>query len=68
MSSFSKAVEENIIEKFGFESTERVRKSWDLLNEDYSHSEYLGNDDNSETSDFRQECHSYVPRLTARTF
>lgn len=72
LSSFSKAVENTIIDKFGYESTERVRKSWDLLNEDYEHSEYLGdkddNDSSGKTSNFRQECHSYVPGLTARTF
>ena len=67
--TFSRQVEDAIIEKFGFEEAARVIESWRLLDKDYEHREFFGGDDvDQSTSNSWQFAHSYVPGLECKPF
>ena len=67
--TFSGQVEQAIHQKFGIEPTKRVIESWRLLDRDYEHREFFGQDDvDPQTSNSWQYAHSYVPGLTVQPF
>lgn len=63
-----------MLERFGSSGdaeVARVVQSWRLLERDYVHHEYVGDDDSTAdpaTSKCHQHCHSYVPGLLAQEF
>lgn len=68
--TFAGMVEQGISERFGSEEADRVIQSWRLLEMDYEHKEFVGdnNNDNPEESLCHQHAHSYVPGLKAKQF
>lgn len=65
--TFSRQVEDAIINKYGQEETKRVIQSWRLLDKGYEHREFFGDGDPT-TSNSWQYAHSYVPDLSCNPF
>jgi hypothetical protein len=63
-------VEQGLLERFEESEIQRILTSWRLLDQDYEHREYVGDnaEDNRESSNMIQECHSYVPGLAIKAF
>jgi len=66
--SFTGMVEKGIVERFGAVEASRVVQSLRLLDQGYEHREYMGPEGLSESSNFHQHAHSYVPGLVPKTF
>jgi aspartyl/asparaginyl beta-hydroxylase (cupin superfamily) len=76
--TFGGMVEQRMIEKFGpQDQIERIIQSWRLLDQDYYHKQYVGDDEKNDVvlpedpptrPSMIQECHSYVPGLSIRPF
>lgn len=66
--TFAGMVESELLERFEESEIERVLQSWRLLDKDYYHKEYVGEEGKEEESDMFQECHSYVPGLSIKPF
>jgi len=61
-------VERELLEKFEESEIERVLQSWRLLDKDYFHREYVGEEGKEEESYMVQECRSYVPGLSIKPY
>jgi Aspartyl/Asparaginyl beta-hydroxylase len=68
--TFAGMVEQGLLERFEESEIQRILTSWRLLDQDYEHREYVGDnaEDNRESSNMIQECHSYVPGLAIKAF
>lgn len=66
--TFAGMVEKRLMESFDSKDIQRVLTSWRLLEKDYYHKEYVGEDGKEGESDMVQECHSYVPDLPIKAF
>jgi aspartate beta-hydroxylase len=67
--TFAGKVENGIVGKFGAEKAQRVIDSWRLLDTEYEHREFFGQDGTDpQTSNCYQFAHSYVPGLTVKPF
>lgn len=66
--TFAGMVEAGLQERFGNDSA-RIIESWRLLERDYEHREFVGNNGSDPAeSNCHQQCHSYVPGLKAVEF
>jgi hypothetical protein len=68
--TFAGMVEQGLLERFEESEIQRILTSWRLLDQDYEHREYVGDnlEENRESSNMIQECHSYVPGLAIKAF
>jgi aspartyl/asparaginyl beta-hydroxylase (cupin superfamily) len=66
--TFAGMVENRLLERFDESKIQRVLASWRLLDQDYEHNEYVGQEGQEGSSDMIQECHSYVPGLPVKNF
>ena len=63
--TFAGKVEVALIHKFGAEQAQRVIDSWRLLDQEYEHREFFGEDGSDpDVSKQWQNAHSYVPGLS----
>jgi hypothetical protein len=66
--TFAGMVEQGLLERFPEDDIQRVLTSWRLLEKDYLHKEYVGEEGKEGESEMIQECHSYVPGLSIQPF
>jgi len=67
--SFSGQVESSVIDKFGTEETHRVIDSWRLVDEEYEHRQFVGDENDDVTTSYNyQYAHSFVPGLRCQNF
>jgi len=67
--TFAGKVEVALIHKFGAEQAQRVIDSWRLLDQEYEHREFFGEDGSDpDVSKQWQNAHSYVPGLSVKPF
>ena len=66
--TFAGMVEQGLLERFEESEICRVLTSWRLLDQDYYHNEYVGDPEQKGRSNMIQECHSYVPGLSIKSF
>lgn len=66
--TFAGLVEKGLLERYEEAEIERVLQSWRLLDQDYFHREYVGEQGKEANSNMLQECHSYLPGLSIQPF